>query len=47
MLNQMIERNSKKADLVILDWKGLGTEKERIKELVESFNLEIKRTKKF
>lgn len=45
MLKQMIERNSKKADLVILDWKGLGTEKEKIKKLVESFDLEIKRTK--
>ena len=45
MFKQMIEKNVEKVDLIILDWKGLGTEKVRIKELLEGFDLEVKRTK--
>lgn len=45
MLNQMIERNVNRADLIILDWKGLGKEKARIKKLIEKTGLEVKRTK--
>jgi len=47
MLMQMIEKNVDKVDLIILDWKGLGNEKARIKELVEKISLEVKRTKDF
>lgn len=35
MLRQAMEQSEPKAELVILDWKGLGTEKERIKKMLE------------
>jgi D-aminoacyl-tRNA deacylase len=41
---QAMEKTLPKADLVVLDWKGLGTEKERIKILLDDLNLEYKKT---
>jgi len=38
---QMINKSIKKVDLIFLDWKGLGKNKNRILELTEKINLEI------
>ena len=46
MLKQMIERNDEKVELVILDWKGLGKEKERIKNLLEKLKIKYERYNK-
>src|SRR3989338_3904991 len=35
MLRQAMEQSEPKAGLAILDWKGLGTEKERVKKILE------------
>ena len=42
---EMIKKTQEKVNLILLDWKGLGTEKSKIKELLESFKIEVKRTK--
>ncbi len=44
-LKQAIERTVPKASLIILDWKGLKQYKEKVKQLVE--NYEVKRTSDF
>ncbi|NWG09777.1 MAG: hypothetical protein HXX80_05685 [Nitrososphaerales archaeon] len=41
MLGQMVEKCSQKVDHAVLDWKGLGKEKQRIIELVEGANLKV------
>jgi D-aminoacyl-tRNA deacylase len=41
MMKQIIEKSEEKISIVALDWKGLGKEKSRINELVNSFDLEI------
>ena len=46
MLKQMIERSDDKIELAILDWKGLGQYKQKVKSLLEEFNIEIKRNDK-
>jgi D-aminoacyl-tRNA deacylase len=43
ILDQMIDKSIEKIDNIILDWKGLGREKERLKDLLSSYNLEITR----
>jgi D-aminoacyl-tRNA deacylase len=43
MLKQAIETSQ--AELVLLDWKGLGKEKERIITLLEKLKIEYKKTK--
>ena len=43
LLKQAIDLSN--AEKIVLDWKGLGTEKARIKELVESTGLEVLRAK--
>lgn len=45
MIQQMIEKTKEKVNLIILDWKGLGTEKAKIKEILEDFKIKVKRTK--
>jgi len=45
MIKQMIKKNINKPNLILLDWKGLGTEKQKIKEILKEFKIEIKRTK--
>lgn len=44
LVNQAIGKTMEKVDFFVLDWKGLGTEKQRIVELLKSLNLKIKRT---
>ena len=44
LIQQSIEKTKEKTDFIVLDWKGLGTEKQRIAELLKSMNLEIKRS---
>ena len=47
MIEQAIERTVPKAELVILDWKGLREFKKRISAMVEEMGIEVKRTKDF
>ncbi|MBI2656525.1 hypothetical protein HYX03_02195 [Candidatus Woesearchaeota archaeon] len=44
LIKQSIAKTVEKADFVLLDWKGLGTEKQRILNLLKSLDLEVKRT---
>jgi len=46
MLQKAINATSPKPKAVILDWKGLKGEKQRIKELVEASSLEVLRVRK-
>ncbi len=46
LISQAIEKTAEKVDFILLDWKGLGTEKQRIADLLKNLNLEIKRTDK-
>lgn len=41
MLQQALKRSMPKAEIVVLDWKGLGEHKHRIKEMLEKMNLKI------
>ncbi len=51
MLKQAINKTQPKSEIIILDWKGLGSEKERIKKLIEEIavgsGIEVKRTSGF
>lgn len=44
LIKQAISKTSEKVNFVVLDWKGLGLEKQRIVELLKNLNLEFKRT---
>ena len=44
LMQQSIQKTVEKVDFVVLDWKGLGTEKQRIVDLLKNLNLEFKRT---
>jgi D-aminoacyl-tRNA deacylase len=44
LIRQSIERTKEKVDFILLDWKGLGTEKQRIVELLKNMNLEMGRS---
>lgn len=44
ILLQAIEKTIPKPEFLLLDWKGLGKEKQRIMELIKELNLEFKRT---
>ena len=46
-IQQAIERTKGKVDFVLLDWKGMGKEKERILGMLEEMDIEVKRTDKF
>ncbi len=41
LILQAIEKSSPKCELVVLDWKGLGTHKERISCLLSTINIEV------
>ncbi len=43
MLKQMINKSEDKVELVVLDWKGLGDEKQRILKLLEDDEINYKR----
>ena len=44
LINQAIEKTYEKIDFILLDWKGLGAEKQRIAEMLKNLSLEFKRT---
>ena len=44
LIQQSIEKTPEKVDFFVLDWKGLGTEKQRIVDLLKNMDLEYKRT---
>ena len=44
LIQQSIEKTIEKIDFILLDWKGLGTEKPRIVDILKNMNLEITRT---
>src|SRR3989338_2033212 len=44
LIKQSIQKTIEKIDFIVLDWKGLGTEKQRIADLLKNLNLEFKRT---
>ena len=44
LISQSIQKTKEKIDFAVLDWKGLGTEKQRIVEMIQKLNLAIKRT---
>lgn len=46
MIKQGVEKSQEKVDFVLLDWKGLGKEKQRIVDLLEKLNIKYKRTAK-
>jgi len=46
LIQQSLRKTIEKVDFAVLDWKGLGTEKRRIVELLKSVNLEFKRSDK-
>lgn len=47
MLQQAVEKTTPKPSMLILDWKGLGSHKAKVKELAENTGLEVRRTKDF
>ena len=44
LLKQAINKTKEKVDFILLDWKGLGTEKLKIKEILKNLNIEYKKT---
>ena len=43
LIKQSIEKTKEKIDFILLDWKGLGTEKQRIVGMLNNLSLEFKR----
>ena len=43
LIRQAIEKTSEKVDFILLDWKGLGKEKQRVVDLLKHLNLVFKR----
>jgi len=46
LIEQAVNNSAKKVDFFLLDWKGLGQYKQKVKSLLEEFNIEIKRNDK-
>lgn len=46
LIKQAIEKTVEKIDFILLDWKGLGTKKQRIVDMLKNLDLEMKRTDK-
>ncbi len=44
MMLQALSKTQENVDFVVLDWKGLGKEKQRILDLLKELNLEVKRS---
>lgn len=44
LMKQSMKKTIEKVDFVLLDWKGLGKEKQRIVEMLKKLNIETKRT---
>jgi D-aminoacyl-tRNA deacylase len=47
LIERSLERTFSKADLIILDWKGLGEHKQKITEILKEIDVEVKRTSAF
>jgi len=47
MLQQMIDKTVPKPKLAIFDWKGVGSEKQRLISICEELGLEVKKTKEY
>jgi len=47
MLLQALEKSKPKGSMIIVDWKGLGQYKEKVKKLLEEAGVEWKKTKEF
>ncbi|MGM5487918.1 MAG: D-aminoacyl-tRNA deacylase [Nanobdellota archaeon] len=45
ILRQAIQKHTTPADLIVLDWKGLGTHKEQVKKILEGMDIEVQRSK--
>lgn len=45
MIKQALEKNIEEDVIVVLDWKGLKTEKEKVVNLLEKMNIDFKKTK--
>ncbi len=43
LLNQAVEKNGDRFEMVVLDWKGLGTEKQRIVEMLDKLGIKHER----
>lgn len=46
MMNQGIERSAEKVEMVILDWKGLGDQKDKVRKLSEEIRIPFERSRK-
>jgi len=44
MLKQAIEKNVEKVESIVLDWKGLGAEKQKVLDAVHRFGIKVERT---
>ncbi len=44
LLNQCIQKSKEPTEFILLDWKGLGSNKEHVKTLLESLNIGYKRS---
>jgi D-aminoacyl-tRNA deacylase len=44
MIRQALKETKENVDFILLDWKGMGKEKERIKVICENIGIEIRRT---
>lgn len=47
MIKQAIKQTYEKVNFVVLDWKGLGKEKQRIIKILEKLEVKYKKTKEF
>ena len=45
MIRQAIERNGENFDRIVLDWKGLGPEKQRIKKMLDELGVKYEKYK--
>ncbi|MBN2422112.1 hypothetical protein JXB41_02705 [Candidatus Woesearchaeota archaeon] len=45
LIMEMINKSAKKPDIVLLDWKGLGKEKQKLLDLLKELKLDYKKTK--
>ncbi len=46
MLKQITEKNGERFEMIVLDWKGLGTEKQRIVDLLNGAGIKYERYQK-
>ena len=46
LISQAIKKTKEKVDFFVLDWKGLGTEKQRIIEMLNKLNIKYERSDK-